>query len=1027
MRLTFIILLLTCWVAKAFERDLYFDNLSLLNGLNQASVYSLAQDKYGFTWIGTQDGLHRFDGTNIEFIELSPITQPKYRYIRAINIFKERVFVSTSDGLVVVDLNNGNKLYPNVYDAKIFSVEQVNQDIWLGTSKGLFILNQDLSIQRIYSSSYEMKDTPISYSPCSQSQKSSYCGGLARKLTVDKTNNIVWIASYNGLFKYSLTTDTFEKIIVATSNKNMPINDLHLDHNNQLWIASEKGLFHFLLKQKKIQLINPINTTTITEDSSHYIWAGTRTGLYQIKNTESLPLKYQSKKYDHINFISENYNNSHSLLSNVIRSLHTDQQGRIWVGTDKGLSVTNSNRAKINTFRNNKATTDHNYILSITELISSKFLLGTRRGMLLFHEGKLKLIDSIPQDSFYDSLFDGKHIWASGKNGLYQIEPETYKVISHFNSANSPLPDAYIYNIKKNNSIIWLGTSKGLFKFDILSGKWTNWLSEHGLVNNLIYTLKLKENLLFIGTSQGMSIFNIKAEKFTSFTASNSQLLSNWIFGISHWKDSKYLVSTDGGVYSFNLNNRLFKYLGITNGNAYMALPKGNHIWVTSNNGLYKYDVNTKQSHVFKESHGLASNESNLNAAKITTGGELFIGTINGFTKTPFEQLTFPIEKPKKRYISNVSINNQYYSNWDVLPNSEIDNFSSLVHLEINWNTNNISLGLTNPSFALNRPVYQGENTINLDFLQSGTHTINLSSLPNNHIKVTKYSHPLLSIFAFIVYGLIFTLLSYFIVKFVITKKFNKALINKNIIISKQHQEIQSHLMFKENLYLQIQHSFKSPIFACLGLCKQIKKQLHADKIIDVNSIERKNIKLQNALEQVSLLTDELLDLSKLNFESVNYENLNVILQINKTLDIISPIAENENISIRYKNTLNPLDVDTIYGPKNTLFLILENLISNAIKYSPPYSEIEFTTERENNLLKIQVNDNGCGFTEADFNNIFQIFYRAKDNNKSGSGIGLSTVKDLLDKLDGSISLDNNIPCGTRINVTIPLKEKNGH
>ena len=1041
------LLLVASLNSVAVQRDLYFNNLLLEQGLNQGSIYSLAKDSFGFTWIGTQDGLHRFDGHVIELVPLSATLLPKYRFIRDIKVINNQLYVATTDGLVVINLLTGKKRYPDVNNSVIYSVIEVNEQVWLGSETGLIILNFDHEIIDYYG-----QNNLINNSFCQISAAPKRCSNEIRTLVFDQIKQTVWLGTNTGLFEFNLEgklsnaskqLDDYLQYhqVDARYLAGNSIRKLFLDSYHKLWIASYYGVHYLNLDNSNYQgrikhsyhqknLPNTLASNrvlAIAQDDNGDVLVGTSKGLSRHKN---------SPDDTDINFTNEwqNFNShntsAHSLADNWIRSLLTDSEGRIWVGTNKGLSVTNVQREKVAIYRAAKNNVFNNYILSFTEESDNKYWIGTQEGLYIFDNKRAYSFPELQSDTVYDTLITSNYLWAATRSGLYKINIKNHEVTQHYSSENSPFGEAFIYKLLRIGDSIWLGTTAGLHQLNLESNQWKSWYKKDGLGDSEIYTLYSHHNKLWIGTAKGLSVLDLHLNSFKNYSQQNSSLESHWIFNIHHLEGDRFLVASDGGVYEFNTTDESFDYIGITQGNAYgLTQDEQGYFWVTSNNGLYRYNASTREYKKFVESNGFASNEYNLNASLKNNQGELLLGTVNGFVIFKPENFSQNKYALKPRLVSSMFIDNKRYSLWDKVPLTNDDAIFLAKDFSIGWHDTKITLQLNNPYFAIATPI-QSTNfltNINLSNIQSGSNSIPLSLKNNNFINVTKQAHPLLSWWAVVGYVALFSVMLIFLVRIRLMHKFNKALLTNHEVIANQKNEIENHMQFKQNLYLQIQHSFKSPVFACRGLSKQIDTLLTSENDIDKASIERKNSKLYKALNDISNLIDDFIVLTQkepvVKVKSKQY----ILATLVKINALMIDLAITKNVTLNFIEDASLKELDHIFACEKCLYLILENVLSNAIKFSQQNGRVKILSSKISGHLVIEISDNGCGFSSKDLSNIFTLYYRGENSEQySGTGVGLTTTKQLVDELNGEICFEKNSPCGTIVRIEIPLAEQNG-
>lgn len=1020
----------------SYQSDLYFDQLTLETGLNQGSIFAIATDHRGFTWIGTQDGLHLFDGNTTQLIQLSDTNIPKYRYIRALKVVNKQLIIATHDGLVSLNLDTGKKQYFNSNVGEIYHIEQVDNQIWLAGDIGIAIL--DPTFKTIFTLNAK-KDI------CAKNfQENNNCHGITRSIAYHSKTNSVWLGTSVGLFSYNRKSHKLKKhtvLIDISPHKNLEVRALVFDKNDTLWIGSHCGLYKKPITTNKLipvesckethNFLNSTNVRALAIDNSNNLWIGSSKGVswFSLNNN-----KINSQK------IKQNTLNKHGLTNEFIRSIHTDNKGRIWVGTNNGVSITNIDRLKVKSYRAPNDSIIGNYTYSFMMSKNNHLLyISNSKGLNLVPTNNTdNVIPIIKDDTIFDTESNGKYTWAGGRGYLYQIDQTTNKIISTYDASNSPLDGRYIYKLLSvNNTNLWVGSSYGLYHFNTKNNTWTYWNKHNGLIDGEIYELNWINNKLWIGTQNGISVFDVKNNSFVNYNHKNSALTSRWVFDINTLNNKIY-VATDGGVYEF-INNT-FKYLPIINGNAYSVLPfSNNKLLVTTNTGLKLYDIVNKITLTLTTENGLASDEFNYNAHYINKNN-IYLGNPTGYTviaidhiENLFTQQKINTELTEAKYITQATLNENTYNMWAITPMSD-NNLLSTHSLLINWFDKQASLQLSNPYFATKHNSKFLSSYLSLtseieSFSLAPKH-ISLSTLHPDHyslklhqktaISIIKSPHPLLSKWATFIYIVTFIFITLFILRFYYLTKFTKKLKNKNMLITQQHKEIDEHLKFKEHIYYQVQHTLKSPISASRGLLHLLEQQLINNKF-DKQSLLRKTHKIQNAQSYLAELIDQIIIISKSDNSSQTKSIQHIKNVFDSVLPIMNDLADQKNITLEVEN-INVNNSARVSSIEMGVFIMFENIISNAIKYSPKYSTVNIIVEQKNNQLYITITDKGSGIIHTELDSIFNMFYRGTNSiGTTGSGLGLSLVKNIIDDNNGSITIDSQIDMGTTVNIILKL------
>jgi len=1023
-----------------YQRDLYFNNITLADGLNQSSIYAIEKDQYGFSWLGTQDGLHRFDGHKAEVVKLGKTDIPHYRFIKTLKIINNILFIGTTDGLLTIELSTGTKHYFSELQFKINTIEKVNKQVWVGTENGIYIINpKNLKIH---------KQIKVKSSICDSSNRAtkSLCTNDTRAILHKMTNNSVWIGTVNGLYTLNLATHIPKYIEVDYEKNQMLSSDdirtLFLDNLEQIWVGTFDGLNMYSEKTKTFHRYNIAPTLSfsemppttnissnkikaISQDKDGYLWVATTHGL----NRSELPIISVDEKITQWHHFKHQNQTSNALLSNLIRSIYTDTEGRIWVGTNKGLSVTNIYRTQSKVIRSFSADSRLSYILSYKQDKQQNKWLGSRNGLtIITTHGQQIRIKGIENQPVYSIAFTEKHGWVGTKKGIFKINLNNLTVTKLLNSRNSPIDGRYIYSLlPSRHNILWVGTSYGLFKYNYLTEQWQYWNKEQGLVHHEIYSLKEINQSLWIGTSGGLSILDSNYN-FINYQNKNSGLNSDWVFDITQDRFDKIWLATSGGVYHYQPKKQNFDYIGITEGNAYAILfDNQNSAWISSNKGIYKYNLTSKKIRQYRPSDGFSDLEYIDNSAYKNSSGILSFGGISGLTffspekKSQFEQqLTFRI--------SRVNINNQYISLWQKASTDKNTPLFLLNNLDIDWNIKKYQVFFNNPYFALSKAISTigdqvtlNDGQLDLSYISSGNHDISLPyNTSDNYLSIYKAPHPMLSIWAFIIYLLLLVTFCYFIYRHHFLDKYAKSLNKKNLIIEQQQNELKQNLKSKKQLYFQIQHSMKSPISAQKGYLYQISKILKQDKP-DRLSLNRKLKKLEQIQEYLTLMVEEILLLSKGDIIET-FESINILSTIQSLEKTVETLALDKDLKIKYDIGKTIKQTSYISGPENGLFTILENLLTNAIKFSYSKTQITCSLNIKDSQLHISVQDFGIGIPETEINKILQPYYRATNTTDTlGSGIGLTVVINTLNAMKGEIKITSKVNEGSIISLFIPL------
>jgi ligand-binding sensor domain-containing protein len=644
---------------SGFAQSLKFDHLTDKQGLSQNNVVDICQDKLGFIWVGTEDGLNFYDGYNFTIFRNNPKdpysisnnnihcvrtnkngdlwvgTQAGVnRYDRDLNRFErfvadekpgslsnndavsiyfdsnDNVWVSTSNGLDVYnpetktfsyffhDPNDPSSLADNTVKSVI---EDERKRIWVATSGGLSMMNPD---KKTFTNFYHDPQNPATLS--------------SNKLTsfyLDR-NNVLWIGSFDaGLNKLNAANNTFTRYEYnqadPTTVGNNYIYGMSENQAGELWIATDGALCQMDVKAGKFtrHLQIPGNQSGLSSsivakiffDINDRMWVGTRFGGLNI---------YDKEKYGFRHFMFNTYE-ANCLNNNNVTNFFEDPDGNIWIATDGG-SVNYYNRATgkfsnyLNTFTNNK-------ILAIAKDTKGGMWLGMWAGGVNYFDLKTKKVKhyafdpknprSLNDNNVFDILIDkNENVWiATWGNGLARYNPETddfTRYVHDPSQKNSISPSPLGILMEDSSGKIWIGTEqRGLDVFDPATGEFKNFKP---------------------GTQPG-------------------ELSGTSILSLMEDSNKKIWVGSHGsGLNVLDPETGIFKTYREADGlpnNSIMGIleDKDKNIWVSTNKGLSR--LNTKEGTFknFTESDGLQGDQYNRWAFTRLSTGELMFGGTNGF------------------------------------------------------------------------------------------------------------------------------------------------------------------------------------------------------------------------------------------------------------------------------------------------------------------------------------------------------------------------------------------------------------
>ncbi len=743
-----LLVLLTCLIIPSYifgqnTPDINFDRISSENfivakGLSQNSAFCITQDSRGYIWIGTWDGLNRYDGYQFLTFKSSITDNPN-------ELSNSTVYslLSDNDGLLWIGTESGL----NSYDYKNRKFTQYKSDknnpfsisgdtvlciaegnkntLWVGTSNGLN------KFDRTSGHFYHFQLNPNNAN--SPSNNNINC------ILIDNDGN-VWFGTNEGLNFYDAKNKIFrhwyKNAGITTSLLDDVIRDLMIDNEGNLWICSDGGIDVYNLAIKKIirkfshdeNRVNSLsnnNVRTILQDNEGTIWIGTYGGGLN---------KYNKVNNDFVSYKNDIYNNR-SLSNDYINKIIQDKSGIIWVATAwKGVSKIDkySNRFNhIQKLSDNENSLNNNNIWSIFQDKTDKIWIATDNGVNIYDRktGKYSFIvmNSHNANSLSSNLVrqiyqdkSGNFWFGTFDAGVCIYNPKTNYFKQYRNDPKNPHSLSFnrVNNIAEDSrGIIWVATDNGLNQYVSENQNFKRFVNnpdnKNSISNNTVYGIHEDKNgVLWFCTLGGLNRYNPLTNTFTVIKKNMNEfnsLSSNKIFSLYEDDNGIFWITTSGGgLNKFNRATGEIKYYlekdGLPNNVTYNIFEDNkNNLWISTNYGLTKFNKLNETFVNYDVKDGIQSNEFNLNAAfhNVETG-EMFFGGMNGFNSF------YPENIKVNNYVPPIVITGFYI--FDKLKSIEIsDHDTILLSYDDNFFTFEFAaMDYSNPS--KNKYAYRLEN-----------------------------------------------------------------------------------------------------------------------------------------------------------------------------------------------------------------------------------------------------------------------------------------------------------------------------
>lgn len=658
------------FVCFADDCEISFDHFTMIDGLSQNSVTCLFQDSQGFLWIGSQAGLNRFDGRTFKVFKNEPMDPHSLssNYINAIAEDADgNLWIATEYGLCKFNRftasfrnyfseegNNkslsSNEIYSVLVDSK--------KRIWVKTANALELFDQEREEFRKFTHFYDLFHIPAKE---------------VRFPIFEDSQGGIWVGTNDGLNYFDEEFQQFVRYSERDDRNSISNNQVRCifeDSFNNLWIGTASGLNLFDRKKKRFEYFffnkfmpeeNSINS--IVEDTDGNLWLGTSTyGLVRFDTKFKL---FKSHRYSS--------NISSSIASNTVFSLYKDNSEILWVGTRSGLDKLDVKNKKFQVLRRSSFSSyrfSSNDITAVETIGDSLIVVGTRnKGINIVNTNK-KDLSIIAQDNSIlgdnsilsivklknDSLFIGT---SSGAFILDAQSQKLFSLSSIYGVDADILTGAATAAMEDKQGNLWIGTNLGLLHLHKSDSSYTKYRYSHAdnstiSSNDINVIFEDSQGGIWIGTSFGLNRMEVDLGMFERKLFeknSNKGPSNNTIYSITEDDLSNLWIGTAGGLNKLSLNGELFYYFterdGLPNNQIYSAVINGTELWMSSNKGLAKIDLDNGDIKTFAISDGLQGYEFNPNAGTKSSSGLIYFGGVNGLNMFEPDSIHENRVKPK--------------------------------------------------------------------------------------------------------------------------------------------------------------------------------------------------------------------------------------------------------------------------------------------------------------------------------------------------------------------------------------------
>ena len=1032
--------------AQSVEEHYYFKNLSIRNGLSQNTVNAILQDRKGFMWLGTKDGLNRYDGLSFRKFKhdaANPRSIGNSFITSLYEDFNGNIWVGTDAGVYIY--------YPEKEAFEEFdcqslektrierSVSMIAGDkqgrVWIAVeAQGMFCYDTRQKLLRNYPLSeissnikcftfdsggtlwlgfygdglYYSKDNLATVHPYGSPEdgKREFEGGVITKI-VQGNYNCLYIGSVKeGVSELNLTSGQVRNLLaIDESGESIFCRDLLPYSDNELWIGTESGIY-----------------------------------IYNLRTAQFIHLR--ASLYD-----------SYSLSDNAIYALYKDREEGLWIGSYFG-GVDYYPRqytyfAKY--YPKNIANSLHGKrVREFCRADDGTLWIGTEDGGLNHFNPKTKEFHFFEPSAGFTNIhglcMDGSHLWVGTfSKGLRVIDTRTGVVLRTYTEGHTPhsLNDNSIFSICRTSAgEIYLGTLFGLLRYNRTQDSF-DCIPE--LNGKFVYDIKEDSygNLWLATYANGAYCYDVSARRWKNyvFDAEDERSLP-YDKVLSVFEDSYrqiWLTTQGGGFCLFHPDTETFTRYGLKDGLpndvVYQIVEDDDRfLWLTTNNGLVRFDPKTMEMKVFSTANGLPTNQFNYRSGFKDEAGNIYLGSINGFVA--FDPRTFA----ENRQVPAVAITDFLLFNKEVSvgetdsPLKSSITFSDKVVLTADQNSFSFRIAaLSYQAPRMNKLMYKlegfdegwltiGESPlVTYSNLGYGDYVFKVKASNSDGVWNEQETSLHLSIlppfylsgWAYCFYVLFFMGCLVCVIFYFKRRNYRKQHRQMEMLEQEKEREVYH---AKIDFFTNVAHEIRTP----LTLIKGPLENIILKKEVDSETKEDLYIMKQNT-ERLLNLTNQLLDFRKTETRGfrLNFTECDVVAVLRETYLRFTSLAKQKGLDFILELPQECFMADV---NQEALTKIISNLLNNGVKYASTYLRISLETDEK--VFHIRTFNDGEMIPDTMKEEIFKPFVRLdkEDEVTTGTGIGLALSRSLAELHQGSLMLEK----GEEVNcfcLTLPVNQ----
>lgn len=1046
---------------SAASHDYMFKHLEVKDGLSNNQINAIYKDSHGFMWFGTASGLNRYDGYNIKIYrnQKENVNSLPDNYIQKIQEDTlGNLWISTGTGYAIY--NSGTDSFDRNVETWLWNigVNGVPTNVYIDTEKTYWFVVAGQGLYR-YKIGMEAADK------VKVSQEELAKVGITSMM---ECNEGILMAFEDG----TLTCLDKEKLNVKWMNRDIPTEigkgegntfELFVDRNDKVWMYSVIGIWIYDLPRRTWELRSLRNDSynivrALAQDKYGCIWVG--------HDQNGIDIIDPNQQHTYLANVS---NNERTLSNNTITALYEDATGTMWVGTyKKGLSYYNESAFKF-------GIVDGGDINCVEDGGNNKVWLGTNgSGLIRWNTatGEQTVFshaagsNSLSSDVIVSLLLDSSdRLWIGTYwGGLNCFDGNRFiRYSSEKGAVKSSAYDNVWALAEDPDKNIWIGTlGGGVQCLNPQTGVFTTYSTDNSnLVSDYISSLAMgQNNTLIIGTFSGMAFMDLNTKKVTNFTGTYSgkeRFTNETITQV--FEDSRGLiwVATREGVNVYDpKQDELYEVPLKPNFSKLFILgieeDDRKSIWVSTGGELINIVLSTEEktgrlafrSYTYNDKDGLQRCDFNQRSLKRLHTGEIVVGGLYGLNRFRPNNIKYNRTLPKVMFTGFQLFNEEVevgkeYAGSVILP----ENLNQIKEVVLDYKQNVFTVLFASDNFVLPEKTqyfYKLEG-FNEDWLMgmADMHRVTYTNLaPGTYLLKVKATNSdgyagteeaslkivilppfWMTPWAYAIY-LLLLIGSLFIALYAVQRRErNKFKIRQMEQDALKTEEVNQ---MKFRFFTNVSHELRTPLTLIISPLESMMKETADEKQLDkLNMMHRNALRLLN-------LVNQLLDFRRNEIAGLHLtlSEGDIVAYVQNICNSFLMLSEKKNVHLTFFSVVESLNMAF---DEDKVGKIVMNLLSNAFKFTPDGGRVDVSLEvlqGSPETLEIKVSDTGIGVKDKEKEHIFDRFYQVEHEGESpqstGSGIGLSLVRDFVTLHGGAVRVFDNAGSGSVFVVDIPVK-----